>query len=78
MTLLVTEAGKHGIPSFEMVMIRCFFQAFVGAFWCLWIDINPFNPENKILPFLRGLLGPISAGKNSQMIKIKHQFLISS
>ena len=63
MTLMVALAGERGIPSFQMMAIRCFVQIFYSGFLCLWVDINPFGTKgNRTLPFLRGLLGPFAAG----------------
>ena len=64
MTLLVQEAGTRGIPSYEMITIRCIIQSAYSLFCSLWIDINPFGTKgNRVIPILRGLFGSISAGE---------------
>ena len=62
MTLWVQAAGERGIPSFQMMGIRCFMQIFYGAFLCLWVDINPFGEKGKrLLPIIRGVIAPLAA-----------------
>ena len=59
MTVVVRIAGDQGIPSYEMMVIRCIIQTFYSGFICLWMDINPFGPKGKrFWPFMRGLVGP--------------------
>lgn len=63
MTLWVQKAGERGIPSFQMMGIRCLMQTFYAAFLCLWIDINPFGRRGfRKLPIIRGFIAPLAAG----------------
>ena len=60
---MVDLAGSRGIPSFEMMVIRCFFQILNSGGMCWWIGVNPFGESgNRTVPFLRGLFGSLSTG----------------
>lgn len=68
MTLFVDAAGEKGIPSFEMMVIRCIIQLFYSLIACACLRINPFGTKgNRKLPVLRGILGPLSTGKKNKI-----------
>lgn len=61
MTLFVDAAGERGIPSFEMMIVRCVVQLILSAIYCYFIGVNPLGtPGNRLLPVLRGIFGPLS------------------
>lgn len=65
MTLFVNAAGDKGIPSFEMMVFRCFVQMIFSGTVCYFIGVNPFGPKgNRTIPLLRGIFGPLSTGKS--------------
>lgn len=71
MTMFVQAIGKKGIPSFQIMVIRCIIQSMYGAYTCLWIEINPFGTKgNRWVPFIRGILGPAAGGKFLYSLKI--------
>lgn len=62
-TFLVDRAGARGIPSFEIMVVRCCFQMVISGVVCAWKGINPFGESGmRRVPFLRGLFGSLSTG----------------
>ena len=63
MTLIVDLTGEKGIPSFQMMVIRCIIQTFYSGFMAYWAGVNMFGePGERTLPLLRGVFGPLATG----------------
>ena len=62
-TMAVHAAGSRGIPSGEILLIRCITQVALSAGTCAYLHKNPLGPAgHRTLPVLRGIFGSLSAG----------------